>query len=447
MKGWAMLATELSLDKLVDTSNGTIHNAIFSHPDIYEQELEQVFARMWLFVGHESQVPKPGDFVRSRMGEEQVIVTRSPDGKVHVLLNSCAHRGNVVCRYDKGFALAFHCSFHGWAYDTEGKLISLPPGSEDLYAPDLRREEWGLLQARVETFQGTIWATWDQSAPSLMDYFGGAETFFAPALADADGTPDGTEVAGGVMKWRVGLNWKVPMPDMDTTHGWITHRSAREAVGLFGATVPRYDNMYHIWFPEGHTTETRLPKEDGGENEFGGFNSFSDYPVVQEYMREKWATRKERLGKLAHVQEPPHIFPNMGSVGRIIRVLHPQGPAETEMWSYILVDKAAPPEVKEGAVRYHERRWGPNGMIQKDDMENWYILTQYSKGLMTRTRLRQNAQLGMSTPSEHGPTKFGLPGMWHPEPSDENIRRFYERWANVMRARDWDEMRVANPVK
>jgi len=80
-------------------------------------------------------------------------------------------------------------------------------------------------------------------------------------------------------------------------------------------------------------------------------------------------------------------------------------------------------------------------------MENWYILTQYSKGLMTRARLRQNAQLGMSTPSLHGPSTFGLPGMWHPEPSDENIRRFYERWANVMGARDWDQMRITNPAK
>ena len=439
-----MLATDFSLDKLIDTSNGTINNAVFSHPDIYEQELEQVFARMWLFVGHESQIPRPGDFVRSRMGEEQVIVTRGPDRQVHVLLNSCAHRGNVVCRYDQGVAAAFQCSFHGWTFNHQGALIALPPGSEDLYAPDLRKEEWGLLKARVETFQGTIWATWDESAPGLMDYFGGAETFLAPPLADADGSPEGTEVAGGVMKWRVGLNWKVPMPDMDTTHGWITHQSARAAVGGFGATVPRYDNMYHIWFPEGHTTETRLPTDGQERNEFAGF---ADYPVVQEYLQEKWAKRKERLGKLAHINEPPHIFPNMGSVGRIIRVLNPQGPAETEMWSYILVDKAAPPEVKEGAVRYHERRWGPNGMIQKDDMENWYILTQYSKGHMTRSRLRQNAQLGMSTPSLHGPSTFGLPGMWHPEPSDENIRRFYERWANVMAARDWDEMRIANPVK
>ena len=116
-----MVATDFAMDRLVH--DGTINNAIFSHPDIYQQELEQVFARMWLFVGHESEIPRPGDFVRSRMGEEQVIVTRAPDNKVHVLLNSCAHRGNMVCRYDQGNALVFTCPFHAWTYDSAGRLV------------------------------------------------------------------------------------------------------------------------------------------------------------------------------------------------------------------------------------------------------------------------------------------------------------------------------------
>ncbi len=440
-----MVTTDSSVRGLVDTPNGTINNAVFSHPDIYAQELEQVFARMWLFVGHESEIPKPGDFIRSRMGEEQVIVTRARDNQIHVLLNSCSHRGNMVCRYDHGNALAFQCAFHGWVFGSDGALLNLPPGTDELYTADMRKEEWGLLRARVETFQGTIWATWDETAPSLMDYFGGAEAYFAVPLCDSDGTPEGTEVAGGVMKWRVGLNWKVPQPDMDITHGWITHRSARGALNQQGFSMPRnYENQYQVWFPEGHTTDIVYRDDPDEENAFAGW---SQYPVVREYLREKWAKRKERLGKLAHINEPPHIFPNMGSVGRILRVLHPQGPAEVEMWSYILVDKAAPPEVKEAMVRFHERRWGPNGMIQKDDMENWYVQTQYSKGTMTRMKLRHNAQLGMSKPSLHGPSAFGLPGMWHPEPTDENYRRFYHRWAAVMEAKDWDEMRIENPAR
>jgi phenylpropionate dioxygenase-like ring-hydroxylating dioxygenase large terminal subunit len=436
-----MALRDLSMTRLVNNDEAWVSAAIFSHPDVYEQELERIFARTWLFVGHECQIPNPGDFVRSRMGEEQVIVTRGRDNQIYVLLNSCPHRGNMVCRYDEGHGLAFQCSFHGWTFASDGRLINLPPGTEEAYAPDLRKEEWGMLKARVETFQGTIWANWDQSAPSLREYFGGAATFLSAALSDAEGNPDGTELAGGVMRWRVGLNWKVPMPDLDTTHGWITHRSARGPVAGFGGGGGGGNaNSYHVWFPEGHTHSMRVSEEIPSEN---NFNTFSEYPALQEYLRERWAKRRERLGKLAEENDMPHMFPNAGStVGRMIRIMHPQGPAESEMWSYIFVDKAMPPEVKEAVVRFHERRWGPNGMIQKDDMENWYIQTRYSKGFMTRWALHQNNQLGMSNPSLHGPSTFGLPGMFHPQPTDENYRRFFGRYAQVMEARSWDELLI-----
>jgi phenylpropionate dioxygenase-like ring-hydroxylating dioxygenase large terminal subunit len=434
------VSTDLSMANIVDNRNGTVRPALFSHPSIYEQELEQIFSRMWLFVGHESQIPHPGDFVRSRMGEEQVIVTRDRDNRIHVLLNSCSHRGNMVCRYDHGHGLAFQCSFHGWTFDSAGSLINLPPGMEDEYAADLRKEEWGLLQARVETFQGTIWANWDNTAPSLREYLGEATAYLSAALSDAEGNPDGTELAGAVLKWRVGMNWKVPMPDMDTTHGWITHRSARPFLAGFGGDSVRarsYENAYHIWFPEGHTHSMTL-RDDDQENSFA---AFSEYPALREYFQERWAKRRERLGKLAQEVDIPHIFPNAGStVGRMIRILHPQGPAETEMWSYIFVDKAMPPELKEATVLYYQRRWGPNGMIQKDDMENWYIQTRYSKGFSTRWRLRQNNQLAMSKPSFPGPSSVGLPGMFHPEPTDENYRRFFEHYALVMEAKNWGEI-------
>src|SRR5947207_3375668 len=95
-----MVALDLPMKKLVDNEGGTVSREIFCNQDIYDQEMEQIFARSWLFVGHESQIPRPGDFVLSRMGEEAVIVTRDRQNRVHVLLNSCRHRGNMVCRSD-----------------------------------------------------------------------------------------------------------------------------------------------------------------------------------------------------------------------------------------------------------------------------------------------------------------------------------------------------------
>src|SRR5690348_7677507 len=105
-----MRTLDRPMAEYVDLERGAIGREIFCDADIYAQELERIFMRSWLFVAHESQIPKPGDFVLSRMGEEAVIVTRDRQGKIHVLLNSCRHRGNLVCRYDQGNAFTFTCT-------------------------------------------------------------------------------------------------------------------------------------------------------------------------------------------------------------------------------------------------------------------------------------------------------------------------------------------------
>jgi phenylpropionate dioxygenase-like ring-hydroxylating dioxygenase large terminal subunit len=461
---------------LVDYDKGTINASIFSSQEIYEQELEQIFSRTWLFVGHVCQIPNPGDFVLSRMGEEQVIVTKDRQGKVHVLLNSCRHRGNMVCRYDQGHAFAFQCSFHGWVFNSSGQLVVLPPGSEQDYT-SLNKAEWGLLEARVELFHGTIWANWDKDAPDFITYLGGCEEYLRTAFLDSAGEESapgegGIEMLGGVMKWQLGMNWKVPMPDHDATHAWITHRSFPngQGFGLGGGPTrvsvtrsgqsnyevarPQEDSApvmgnrggrrgsgYSISFPEGHTTSFFWPDDlDAVPPDQGGAYN-SPYPAIAEYMRGKREQRRKNLGnKLINVGEGPHLFPNLGFFGRVMRVLHPSGPDTTEMWSYFIVDKAAPPEAKQEFARQFETMYGPAGMVQKDDMENWYILTQYSKGTMTRKTLL-NAQLN-PTPPLHGPSTFGMPGLWSKDYADENTRRFYWRWAEMMDAKDWNELRV-----
>ncbi len=111
---------------LVDLSQGQISREIFVNEAIYAQEQERLFARAWLFVGHESQIPNPGDFFVSGMGEESVILCRDRAGEIHVFLNSCRHRGMKVCRYDEGNTPVFTCPYHGWSYGTDGKLVGVP---------------------------------------------------------------------------------------------------------------------------------------------------------------------------------------------------------------------------------------------------------------------------------------------------------------------------------
>ncbi len=122
----ARLGQRHAITNLVDLKHGVISREIFVSEDIYQQELEQLFARAWLFVGHESQVPKPGDYFVSCMGEESVILTRDSQQRIHVFLNTCRHRGMKVCRYDEGNTAVFTCPYHGWSYATDGRLVGVP---------------------------------------------------------------------------------------------------------------------------------------------------------------------------------------------------------------------------------------------------------------------------------------------------------------------------------
>src|SRR5438128_7933702 len=157
---------------LVDLRTGLISREIFVNEEIYAEELERVFTRAWLFVGHESQIPKPGDYFVSSMGEESAILCRDREERVHVFLNSCRHRGMKVCRYDEGNTPVFSCPYHGWSYSTDGKLVSVPgeligvPQFQTAYHGELKKESWGLIHVpKMKVYKGSVWACWDEKAP------------------------------------------------------------------------------------------------------------------------------------------------------------------------------------------------------------------------------------------------------------------------------------------
>jgi phenylpropionate dioxygenase-like ring-hydroxylating dioxygenase large terminal subunit len=99
-----------------------VHRALYADPAIYDLEMERIFGRAWLVLGHDSQVPKPGDYFTTRMGREPVIVVRKDDREIAVLINRCAHRGAMVCAEARGNTERFVCPYHGWSYDRAGEL-------------------------------------------------------------------------------------------------------------------------------------------------------------------------------------------------------------------------------------------------------------------------------------------------------------------------------------
>ncbi len=434
---------ETGLEAMIDPDGGLISREIFVNPEIYQAELENVFTRAWLFIGHESQIPNPGDFFVSRMGAESVILCRDKADKIHVLLNSCRHRGTKVCLYDEGNTDRFTCPYHAWSYATDGSLIGVPM-QKKLYS-DLDKSKWPLIEvAQMTNYKGTIWATWDPAAPALLDYLGKAKDHLDLALDGRDGSEGGSVVFAGVHKWIVPCNWKLPSENFlgDSYHN-ISHASV-DRIGIGPSAGKgkkgRRDNelhdAQHIWvsFPGGHGVHSALKPADSPYQP-----SFADDKVVEDYYRACYQKRQERLGEKARLLPfVGTLFPNTsyhGGQPRALCVWHPHGPETTEIWRFFLVDAAAPEPVKNLLRRYYMRYSGPAGMTEQDDMANWNSATAGSRGVIAR-RHPFNYQQSMHQARQDEP----VPGRVSTEISEENARRYYQSWAQYMAGASWDEI-------
>jgi phenylpropionate dioxygenase-like ring-hydroxylating dioxygenase large terminal subunit len=436
---------------LVDLASGQISREIFVNEAIYQEELERVFARSWLFVGHESQVPNPGDYFVSGMGEESVILCRDRAGAIHVFLNSCRHRGMKVCRYDEGSTTVFTCPYHGWSYGTDGRLVGVPYFREAYHAT-LDRAQWGLVEvAQLACYKGTVWATWDPKAPSFVEYLGDFRCYLDLTLDGWDGSEGGSEVLAGVQKWRIPCNWKFPAENFsgDSYHN-ISHRSV-DLVGIGPSGSSRRDmqervraRRLQICFPErGHQTGVYvLPKDEPTPS------AYQHSPMVAEYFRHCDSERRRRRGQWGRViGSPGEVFPNAAlhpRQPRTIAVWHPRGAHETEVWRWYLVDRAAPPEVKAFLRDYYIRYSGPAGLTEQDDMENWNYAHAASRGTIAR-RYPYNYEQGIGT----AVSDFEYQGMRVPgeviditdvQSSEQPARNFYRRWAEFMTAPGWDQL-------
>ena len=145
------------------------------------------------------------------------------DGQVRVLLNTCRHRGNALCRAELGNTRTFVCSYHGWTYGLDGKLIGIP-GKTDFYRDDVDQAKLGLVPAaKVDQYKGFCFATLDPAAPSLFDYLGEVGRIGIESMLD-----HGDVVAlDGVQKNVIDCNWKIAVDNLfDWYHVKVSHNSA-----------------------------------------------------------------------------------------------------------------------------------------------------------------------------------------------------------------------------
>lgn len=346
-----------------------IHTALYTDPKIFEEEMELIFNSTWVWVAHDSEIPSKNDWITAYVGKQPVIVNRDKHGTVRVMLNRCRHRGATICESKKGNAPGFVCPYHAWTYGVDGSLkgLPLPKGYKDF-----DKSEYGLIQLRVETYNGLIFATFNQDAPTLDEFLGRAKPWIDLFMKQGGGYPVKTM---GEHKFTFPGNWKIQLENTtDAYHFPVVHKSFLSS--LDGDTSELFSFMDAGGYVEdlgnGHSVMVMIPElVDLEEN-------------LEAPIPDRFAELAEELRK-DHSDEEVHrivravtgsgfnvnLFPNLACSMAFFRVLRPLSVDETEIRHIAIGMDGGPAAANRARLRLHEHFQGPMGFGTTDDAEAW----------------------------------------------------------------------------
>lgn len=352
---------EMDTDQLV--KDDRVHRLVYTDTKIFEEEMRRIFAHIWVFVGHESEVLHPGDYKTTTIGRQPVIMCRHTDGKVYVMYNRCRHRGPIVCRQESGNSVHFRCIYHGWTYRTDGALIGVPFRSG--YPPDFDFSDLGLMRVpKVESYRGFVFASLSAEGQSLGEFLGPVRKYIDKIV---DCAPEGEiEVRGGVLKYEYPANWKLQCENfMDHYHAPFTHESAfalryrsqekkLEQEARDAPEIRAFQHGHSVMVHPGWTREDHAPP--------------TDYVAALERSRGKTTVRELLAADLNM-----HIYPNLifQEYSQTYRVIRPMAVDRTQVFVYPYRLKGAPTAFNDRKVRGVSRWASATGTGQPDDMETF----------------------------------------------------------------------------
>ncbi|MBV9912152.1 MAG: Rieske 2Fe-2S domain-containing protein [Sinobacteraceae bacterium] len=372
-----------------------IHRDVYTDPELFELEMERLWRRTWLYVGHDSQVPLPGDFYTTTLAREPVIMLRGTDNEVRVLPNRCAHKGTRLLSAAHGRCEGgtLRCPYHGWTYRLDGSLRTVPLRAG--YAQtgfDETPAARGLGTIATVNYRGFVFA---RLAPSGIDF----QSYFGESLSSIDNmverSPEGRlQVAGGVLRYLHDCNWKMYVENLnDAMHPMVAHESsAGTAKKLWqpreqGASAPMVIEQFVPFVNDYEFFEKMgVRVYDNGHSYTGvNFSIHSKYSHVGEYEQRMAAAYGEERAQriLGEARHNTVYYPNLTIKGAIqaIRVARPIAVDQTliESWTFRLL--GAPDELLKRTTTYTRLINAPTSMVGHDDL---HCYRSIQEGLSSR---------------------------------------------------------------
>jgi p-cumate 2,3-dioxygenase subunit alpha len=396
-------------------------------PDLLERERRRIFDTCWIYVGHGSEVPEPGDFRTRNVAGRPMILTRDQDGKVRCLLNSCRHRGAVVCSAREGKQRYFTCPYHGWTYDGTGALTNVP--GEDAYGPAFDKGAMGLVAPpRLESYRDFHFITFARDAEPLEQYLAGAKEYIDLVC---DQSPSGKlQVIAGTQEYDIRANWKLLVENsvddyhLPTTHStWLNYMRSAGVV-----TRP----------PKGMLLPTHGTGKDLGNGHLTTDNiNFRGRPVAawisiygEEAKADIAAIRAELVARLGEVRAArvadtnrnlvvfPNLVINDGS-SVTVRAFFPEAPDLMHVTAWALGPVEETAEQRARRLDAFLTFYGPGGFATPDDIAALELL---QRGYRTWREVQWN-DLSRGMGKDEGDQL---------NTDEGHIRVFWRRWSQLM---------------
>jgi p-cumate 2,3-dioxygenase subunit alpha len=361
------------------------HRSALTSEEIHRAEIEHIFNRSWLYVGHESEVPAPGDFVRRTVGKRPLFFVRSrTTGDVRVFANSCTHRGSTICRQDRGNAKTFQCFYHAWTFDSDGELIGVP--DEEAYGPTFDKSRFGLVEVpRMESYRGLIFASFDPHVEALADYLAGARAYidammdtaevaaaFAANGNGSDGWSGPLQVLRGTHQYGIKANWKLLVENsFDGYHLGPTHATYFQFLKDQKVDVSPSTGTMKL-LGKGHAVIEYTGS--WGRPIARWAEQFGEATRAQvESLRDKIISELGDTGyRMAELNRNLFIYPNlfvMDNNATALRVIEPTATAYMDVAQYELAPRIEDPTVRKVRLESYVTFAGPGGLATPDDVE------------------------------------------------------------------------------